>query len=55
MHIRAKKYLVLKSKDRKAIKISAKKHKTLKERVKEYKGDYQPREWSTGLPCGKEI
>lgn len=55
MHIRTKKYLVLKFKDRKVIKISAKKHITLKERVKEYKGDYQPREWNTGLPWGKEI
>lgn len=55
MHIRTKKYLVLKFKDRKVIKISAKKHKTLKESVKEYKGDYQPREWNTGFPWEKEI
>jgi hypothetical protein len=50
-----KKHLILKSKDRKVIKISAKKHKTLKERFKKYRGDYQPREWNTRLPLGKEI
>ena len=47
--------MALKSKDRKVIKISAKKHKTLKERFKKYRGDYQPREWNTRLPLGKEI
>ncbi len=32
-----------------------KKHKTLEERIAEYKGDYKCREWDTGNPAGKEV
>ncbi|QGU00467.1 hypothetical protein SYNTR_1873 [Candidatus Syntrophocurvum alkaliphilum] len=34
--------------------IPVKKHKTLKERIAEYEGDYQCGEWDTGKPKGKE-
>ncbi len=33
----------------------AKKHLTLEERSAGYQGDYQPGEWDTGKPSGKEI
>lgn len=32
-----------------------KKHKTLQERIAEYKGDYKCNEWDTGKPVGKEV
>ena len=35
--------------------IPIKKHKTLEERIAEYKGDYICSEWNTGKPRGKEI
>jgi len=35
--------------------IPVKKHKTLKERIAEYKGDYQCDEWDTGKPSGNEV
>jgi antitoxin MazE len=35
--------------------IPQKKHLTLQERAAEYNGDYQPVEWDTGKPKGKEI
>ncbi|MGB4505455.1 MAG: AbrB/MazE/SpoVT family DNA-binding domain-containing protein [Syntrophaceticus sp.] len=35
--------------------IPVKKHKTLAERIAEYKGDYQCSEWDTGEPSGKEV
>ena len=31
------------------------KHKTLKERIKDYDGDYQCSEWNTGNPIGQEV
>lgn len=31
------------------------KHKTLKERIKDYDGDYQCSEWNTGNPIGREV
>lgn len=31
------------------------KHKTLKERIAEYKADYICEEWETGKPEGKEV
>lgn len=30
------------------------KHKTLADRIAEYQGEYQPQEWDTGKPAGKE-
>ena len=35
--------------------VSIKKHKTLKERIAEYKGDYVCSEWETGKLTGKEV
>ena len=35
--------------------IPVKKHKTLKERIAEYNGDYKCEEWDTGNPNGKEV
>jgi len=37
------------------IKLAQKKHKTLKERLTDYSGDYVCTEWETGKPQGKEI
>ena len=34
--------------------IPIKKRKTLADRIAEYKGDYQCKEWDTGKPSGKE-
>ncbi len=31
------------------------KHLTLKERAADYNGTYEPREWDSGKPTGKEI
>lgn len=31
------------------------KHKTLKDRLKNYDGDYQCSEWDTGKPVGREV
>jgi antitoxin MazE len=31
------------------------KHLTLKERFADYQGNYEPNEWDTGRPVGKEI
>ncbi len=36
-------------------RIPVKKHKTLKERIAGYKGDYTCGEWDTGKPRGKEV
>ncbi|WP_416198345.1 AbrB/MazE/SpoVT family DNA-binding domain-containing protein [Sporanaerobacter sp.] len=33
----------------------AKNHISLKERIAEYGGDYQPQEWDTGYSVGKEV
>ncbi|WP_051534324.1 AbrB/MazE/SpoVT family DNA-binding domain-containing protein [Desulfitibacter alkalitolerans] len=35
--------------------IPVKKHKTLQERIAEYKGDYKCGEWDTGEPTGNEV
>jgi antitoxin MazE len=35
--------------------VPVKKHKTLKERIAEYSGDYRCSEWDTGEPMGKEV
>ncbi|MDO9533999.1 MAG: AbrB/MazE/SpoVT family DNA-binding domain-containing protein [Bacillota bacterium] len=35
--------------------IPFKKHKSLNERIAEYKGDYKCSEWDTGKPTGKEV
>ncbi len=32
-----------------------KKHKTLEDRIAEYKGDYKCSEWDIGKPVGKEV
>jgi len=32
-----------------------KKHKTLKERIKDYNGDYRCSEWESGQSVGKEV
>ena len=45
----------LKVEDGKVIIVPAKKHISLKERIAEYEGDYQPCEWDTGLSIGKEV
>ena len=37
------------------IKLAQKKHKSLKERLADYSGDYICTEWETGKPQGKEI
>ena len=36
-------------------KASTRKHKTLKERLAGYSGDYQFEEWDTGIAVGSEI
>ena len=36
----------------KAIRV---KHKTLKERLDGYNGDYEFKEWETGAPVGREV
>ena len=41
--------------DGKIILESAKRHKTLKERLKNYDGDYQCSEWDTGESIGREV
>lgn len=41
--------------DGKVIIIRTKKHISLKERIAEYEGDYQPQECDTGLSIGKEV
>ena len=33
----------------------ANRHKTLKERLKNYDGDYKCSEWDTGEPVGREV
>ncbi len=33
----------------------SKRHKTLKERLKNYDGNYQCSEWDTGSPAGREV
>lgn len=33
----------------------AKRHKSLKERLKDYNGDYQCSEWDTGSSVGREV
>lgn len=33
----------------------ANKHLTLRERLADYHGNYEPKEWDTGKPAGKEI
>ncbi len=33
----------------------SKRHKTLKERFKEYNGEYKCSEWNTGSPKGQEV
>ncbi|MDW7730774.1 MAG: AbrB/MazE/SpoVT family DNA-binding domain-containing protein [Bacillota bacterium] len=35
--------------------VPCRKHFTLKERAAGYDGDYNPAEWDTGKPVGKEI
>ncbi|WP_084052957.1 AbrB/MazE/SpoVT family DNA-binding domain-containing protein [Desulfonispora thiosulfatigenes] len=35
--------------------IPVKKHKTLKERISNYTGDYKCAEWDTGKPQGEEV
>jgi antitoxin MazE len=35
--------------------VFSKRHMTLRERAAEYRGDYQPLEWDTGKPVGKEV
>jgi antitoxin MazE len=44
-----------KAKDKKIIFRPAKKHKLLNERLAEYKGNYTPHEWGTGVSVGKEV
>jgi len=45
----------LKVEDGKVIISPVKKHKTLKERIAKYEGDYRPHEWDTGPSVGKEV
>jgi antitoxin MazE len=36
-------------------KLMRRKHISLKERLKDYKGDYKAEEWDTGEPVGREV
>mgnify|MGYP000913362988 FL=1 len=45
----------LKVRDGEVIISPTRKHRTLKERISEYEGDYKPHEWDTGSPVGKEV
>lgn len=45
----------IKVQDGNLIIVPVKKHKTLQERIAEYKGDYQCSEWETGAPEGNEV
>ncbi|WP_276623876.1 AbrB/MazE/SpoVT family DNA-binding domain-containing protein [Syntrophomonas wolfei] len=45
----------IKVRDGNVIIIPDKKRKTLKERIAEYKGDYECNEWNTGKPSGNEV
>ncbi len=45
----------IKVQDGNLIIVPVKKHKTLQERIVEYKGDYKCSEWDIGTPEGKEV
>ncbi len=45
----------IKVQDGNLIMVPLKKHKTLEERIAEYKGDYKCGEWNTGKPTGEEV
>lgn len=45
----------IKVQDGNVIIIPDKKRKTLKERIAEYKGDYECNEWNTDRPSGNEV
>jgi len=45
----------IKVQDGNLIIIPVKKHKTLEERIAEYKGNYSCSEWDTGKIVGKEV
>ncbi|WP_061214021.1 AbrB/MazE/SpoVT family DNA-binding domain-containing protein [Syntrophomonas wolfei] len=45
----------IKVRDGNVIIIPDKKRKTLKERIAEFKGDYECNEWNTGKPSGNEV
>jgi antitoxin MazE len=45
----------IKVQDGNVIIIPDKKRKTLKERIAEFKGDYECNEWNTGKPSGNEV
>lgn len=45
----------LKVEDGKVIISPVKEHRTLKERIAEYEGDYRTHEWDTGPSVGKEV
>jgi antitoxin MazE len=45
----------LKVEDGNILIVPTKKHKTLEERIAEYRGDYHCTEWDTGKPTGKEV
>ncbi|CCQ94742.1 Transcriptional regulator/antitoxin, MazE [[Clostridium] ultunense Esp] len=45
----------LKVENGKVIISPVKEHRTLKERIAEYEGDYRPHEWDTGPSVGKEV
>lgn len=45
----------IKVKDGNLIIVPVRKHRMLRERIAEYKGDYKCSEWATGKPEGKEV
>jgi antitoxin MazE len=45
----------IKVQDGNLVIVPVKTHKTLEERIAEYKEDYTCSEWSTGKPMGKEV
>lgn len=45
----------IKVQDGNLVIIPIKKHKTLKERIDKYEGDYKCEEWATNKPVGKEV
>jgi antitoxin MazE len=47
--------VLIKVQDGNLIIIPVKKHKSLVDRIAEYKGDYQVKEWDTGKPKGNEV
>lgn len=54
-HLHENDTVEIKVQDGNLIIVPVKKHRTLEERIAEYRGDYQCGEWETGKPEGKEV